>query len=94
MAKAFFLFNGKELEIQCTKEDKMKDICNRFAIKIDTNINSLLFIYGGNKINYELTFKQQANSMDNNTNLMKILVYKNDNDGLKCQKCGKKYIYL
>ena len=89
MSKVVFLYNGKELAIQCTKEDKMKDICNRFATKVDININSLLFIYGGNKINYELTFNQQANSMDNNINQMKILVYKNENDGLKCKKCGE-----
>ena len=56
MAKVLFLFNHKELEIQCTKEDKMKEICNRFAQKVDINVNSLLFIYGGKKVNYELTF--------------------------------------
>ena len=45
MVNVVFLFNGKELSIQCTKEDKMKDICNRFAIEIDININSLLYLY-------------------------------------------------
>ena len=89
MAKVVFSYEGLEIVIQCEKEDKMKYICSKFATKVDININSLLFIYGGGKINYELTYKQQANSMDNNTNLMKILVYKNDNDGLKCQKCGE-----
>ena len=89
MAKVVFIFNGKEIAIQCEKEDKMKDICNKFSIKIDININSLLFIYGGSKINYELTFKQQANSMDNNINEIKILVYQKEKDMLKCQKCGE-----
>ena len=68
----------------------MKDICNRFAIKNDKNINSLIFLYGGSKINYELTFKQQANSIDNNINQMKIIVCQNENEGLKCKKCGEK----
>ena len=90
MAKVLFLFNGKELAIQCTKEDKMKYICSRFAQKVDINVNSLIFIYGGNKVNYELTFNQLANSMDNNINQMKILVYQIENDGLKCKKCGEK----
>jgi len=89
MAKVIFSYDGIEIAIQCAKEDKMKYICYKFASKVDININSLLFIYGGNKINYELTYKQQANSMDSNTNTMKILVYKSDNDGLKCQKCGE-----
>ena len=90
MSKAIFLYSGQEILIQCTKEDKMKDICNRFAIKIDININSLIFIYGGNKINYELTFEQQANSMDNDINQMKILVFQSENNELKCKKCGEK----
>ena len=89
MANVVFLFNNSELAIQCTKEDKMKDICNRFAIKNDKNINSLIFLYGGSKVNYELTFKQQANSIDNNINQMKIIVCQNENDGLKCKKCGE-----
>ena len=89
MEKVVFLFKGKELAIQCTKEDKMKDICNRFATKVEININSLLFIYGVNQINYELTFKQHANSIDNNINEMKILVYQNENEEFKCRKCGE-----
>ena len=88
MAKVIFLLEGKETYIQCSKEDKMKDICNKYASKIDININLLLFLYGGNKINLELTFREQVNSIDNNINEMKILVYKQD-DGLKCPKCGE-----
>ena len=89
MAKVAFQFKGSEIFIQCLKEEKMKDICKRCATKIDININSLLFIYNGNKINFELTFKQQTNSIDNNRNQMNILVYQIDNDKLKCKKCGE-----
>ena len=88
MAKVIFSYNGTELTIQCTKDDKMKDICKRFSTKVDINMNSLFFLYGGNKINYELTFMEQANSNDNNCNQMKVLVYKKDNEELKCKKCG------
>ena len=93
MAKVLFSFNGKEITIQCSKEEKMKDICNRFATKININFNSLLFLYGGNKINFELTYRQSANSIDNNYNQMNILVYKNESEGLKCKHCGN-IIYL
>ena len=89
MAKVVFSFNGNEIIIQCTKEDKMKDICNKFATKIDININSLLFLYNGNKINYEQTFKQHANSIDNNNSQMNLLVYQIKNEGIKCKKCGE-----
>ena len=88
MAKVVFSFSGTEITIQCVKNDRMKDICNRFAAKMNMNMNSLLFLYGGNKINYGFTFIEQANSIDNNRNQMNILVYQKENEGLKCDKCG------
>ena len=88
MAKVAFSFSGTEITIQCLKNDRMKDIFNRFATKINMNMNSFLFLYGGNKINYGFTFIEQANSIDNNRNQMNILVYQKENDGLKCNKCG------
>ena len=70
MAKVVFSLDGKETHIQCLKEDKMKDICNKFSSKINININFLYFLYNGNQINLELTFKEQVNSFDNNRNQM------------------------
>ena len=89
MVKVIFLLEGKETYIQCSKEDKMKDICNKLSSKIEININLLYFIYNGNQINLQLTFREQANSLDNNRNQMNILVFKHENDGLKCKKCGE-----
>lgn len=37
----------------------------------------------------ELTFKQQANSIDNNYNQMNIIVYQIENDEIKCKNCGE-----
>ncbi len=85
MATVIFTYEGIPIKVQCLKEDKMKDICNKFAVKADININSLLFMYGGNKINYELTFKKQANSIDNKCNQMNVLVFQDESDGLKCK---------
>ena len=48
MSKIIFSYEGKETLIQCTKEDKMKDICNKLSSKIEININLLDFIYNGN----------------------------------------------
>ena len=92
MAKVIFTYNGYETIIQCLKEDKMKNICNKYASKINLNINSLLFIYGGNQVNLELTFESQASSFDKERNQMNILVYdadQQDENGLKCPKCGE-----
>jgi len=89
-ANVIFTFNGCDIIIQCSKEDKMKDICQKYTFKVSININSLIFLYGGNQINFELRFKEQANSIDNNNNKMSILVYKNENDELICPKCGER----
>ena len=89
MASVIFTYEGLPLKVQCLKEDKMKDICNKYISKININMNSLYFLYGGNQINLELTFKEQANSIDKERNEMNILVYKIE-DELSCPKCGEK----
>ena len=53
----------------------MRDICQKYSTKIDKNINSLLFLYGGNRVNFELSFEELANSLDRNNHEMKISVY-------------------
>ena len=87
-----FIFNGKETMIQCTKEDKMKNICKKYASKIKLDINSLIFLYGGNQLDLELSFQEQACTLDKTKNEMRILVIervKEDNNRLKCTKCGE-----
>ena len=89
-ANVIFTLDGVDVTIQCSKEDKIKDICQKFANKVQKNINSLLFLYGGNKLNFNLAFKDQANSIDNGNNEMKVLVYKLEYEEFKCPKCGEK----
>ena len=86
MALANFTFNGIKTAIQCVKEDKIKDICAKYASKIDKDLNSLYFSYNGNQINNELTFYEQANSLDKQSLEMNILVIPNkDSNELKSQ---------
>jgi len=87
MAKVLFAYEGKETAIQCLKEDKMENICNEYASKINVNIISLLFIYSGNQVNLELTFSQQATQVDKERSIMNILVYKQEEKKFKCPKC-------
>ena len=89
-ANILFTLDGCNTTIQCSKEDKMRDICQKYATKVNENLNSLLFLYGGSRINFELKFKEQANSLDIDNNKMSILVYKNENDEFVCPKCGEK----
>ena len=76
MSKTNVLFslNGVNVTIKCTPEDKMKVICKNYSAEINKNIESLIFLYEGNKVNFELSFKMQANYIDRNNHQMKILV--------------------
>ena len=100
MSTAVFIYNGTETHIQCLNSDKMEVICNRYAEKESIDINKIYFIHGSNNLNLELTFEQQANEVDKEHNIMKILVCEKDksdleNDGIKkaeniiCPKCGE-----
>ena len=75
-AIVIFIFEGINIKIQCSTDDLMKDICQKYANKIGRNINSLVFLYGGSNLNFQLSFKEQANIIDKERNEMNILVYK------------------
>ena len=85
-----FTLDGDDLTIQCSQEEKMKDICQRYANKIEANLYSLMFLYGGDKLNLDLAFKEQINSIDKNNNRVKVIVIKNNNNDFICPKCGEK----
>ena len=89
-ANVIFTLDGADLTVQCSPEDKIRDICLRYVTKIESNLNSFLFLYGGNKLNFDLRFDEQANSLDRENNIMKVLVYKKEDDGFTCPKCGEK----
>ena len=61
MAKVIFFYKGEQTSIICKNEDKMKDILNIFIARYNINIDLLLFIYNGNIINLDLSFKKKAN---------------------------------
>jgi len=88
-AKVIFTLDGENMIILCSNQDKMEDICKKYSSKIEININSLIFLYGGNKLNLNLTFQEQASSIDNSKNEMKILVVKKEDEFI-CPKCGEK----
>ena len=85
-AKVIFILDGEGLTMQCSKEDKMKDICQKYSNKVEKNINSLFFLYGGSQLNFNKSFKELAKDKDE----MKVLVYINENNEYICPKCGEK----
>ena len=86
--KVIFTLDGIPLSIQCNENDIMKDICQKYANKIQRNINILAFLYGGSQLNFNLKFKDIIT--DKESNQMKILVYSNETDEFICPKCGEK----
>ena len=94
-AKVVFTLDVSNLTIQCSIEDKLKDICQKYSTQIKEKMNSLLFLYKENQVNFELSFKDQANDIDKNNHEMKISVYKynhpeyNEKINLKLEKVDK-----
>jgi len=80
MAKVIFDYESLQINIKCNVNDKMKDIINKFLIKIENKEQNILYyLYNGTRINEELTFNEQANEYDKNRNKMNILVTNNEN---------------
>ena len=81
-AKVIFTLDGINSTLECCIEDKMGDICKKFATKEDKMINSLLFIYEDKQVNFELSFEDQASPLDRQNSELKISVYKKENKEL------------
>ena len=86
-ANAIFTLDGSYMKIQCKKEEKMKDICERFASKIQKDMNLYVYLYGGNQLNFEKTY--EAHLTDNASKEMIILAYKKEDLEYKCTNCGE-----
>jgi len=99
MSEVKFNYIGREIIIPCQKEEKMKNICQRFADKANNDINKLFFLYNSNKVNIENTFEQIINFGDKESNKMNIIVDNSSNEIDKnkiveskeiiCPECGE-----
>ena len=101
MNQVEFNYNGQITTIQCNQDEKMKDICERFATKVGIDINTIYFLYSSEQLNKEKTFDQCINKEDKERNKMNILVYdfQNNNENLIklfikskdiiCPECGE-----
>jgi len=100
MAEIIFKYNGKDITILCDENGNLKNICTDFSRKVNIDINSVFFIYSGNKINENLTFNEQANTIDRERKKMIFLVNENAKElaedsniievkQVLCPKCGE-----
>lgn len=76
-----FIYKKSPITIQCTKNDKMVDIINKFLIKSNLKIDSLKFICKKRSINLNFTDQKLLdflNKEDEDNNDLTIYVYDDD----------------
>ena len=75
MAQVEFQHNETNTLIQCQKDDKIEDICNKYLTESKINSNEIEFFYNGKKLVEEyLTFDQLANPVDKTRKKMDIII--------------------
>ena len=90
MAKVEFNYNGSITIIQCSEDEIMEKICERFATKSETDIKDLYFLYSGNKINLQYKYSQIINTIDKDRKTLSLLVCKKDSENeIKSQNLVK-----
>ena len=89
MEKIIFIYNGKSTTIQCQKDEYLKDICQKFASKVNAELSKIYFLYGGKVLDINQTFN---NIYDKNYNIIKILVYSLENNNSNNSKENPKEI--
>jgi len=77
MINVIFIYNEKKIFIQCNLEDKMRSICEKFAVKADIKVDSKIYLYNNKplSINPELnkTFGEQIDSNDIGDKVITVL---------------------
>ena len=103
MAEINFYFKGSLTKIQCNPNDKISDICKRFALKSEQDINDIYFLYDGVMIDLseeKLKVCELTKSVDKSNKTIIILVQKtkstiiDENHNLKskdiiCPNCSE-----
>ena len=75
MVEVEFIYQQQITIVQCELNNKIGDIYKRFISKVGIDINSVYFLYSGNKIdNNELTIDKLININDREIKKMKIIV--------------------
>ena len=69
-----FIYEGKKVAILCSEKELMKDIINRFSNKSKIELNSIYFLYAGDKINENSSLEKIIKKEDKNKKKIEILV--------------------
>ena len=77
MAKVVFIYDGIKTDIYCNITDTIKEIVEKYSSKIQIDLNTLIFLYGGSILeinNTKLTSKDIANQIDLENKSISILI--------------------
>ena len=91
-ADLIFIYCGKDIKINCSVSEKMKDAYDRYLSTINLDIDGLTFIYDGDEINKNLTIdqivKEKDKDKEKNRYIMKIQVFGgNKIKNIICPEC-------
>ena len=78
-AHIIFSINSEQINIECSMNTKLVDICKKFANKIGKNFSNLCFYYEGQKLDLEKSFIEVATQKEINRKEINVLVEKNPN---------------
>ena len=78
-SKVIFEYLAQKYIIQCRRDEKMKDIANRFKSKMELKSNNLIFLCHGNNLNLERTFNEEAKDDEKQNNEMIVTVHEGFN---------------
>ena len=77
MIKAYFIYSGNRILILCSLDEKMRNICQKFAVKAQVNVDSKIYICENKTLsinpNLNLSFGEQINSKDTNEKEIMVL---------------------
>ena len=90
MVEAVFQYKGILSSIQCNESDLMKDIIEKFISKAELDIHKIYFLYGGNIINKELSFKELTKEKNVKKISILVLEIEEENSEKKEKKEEKK----
>ena len=74
MTQLEFIYRDNTIIIHAEPEETMEKSIEKFLTKSNESKETLIFLYGGNKVKEESTFFEQANDIDKTRNKMSIIV--------------------
>ena len=78
--EVIFIYKSAKTIIQCQLNDIMKDIINKFKIKVTINNDNLLFLFGGELVNKEILLKDLIKDLNSKNDKITLIVYDMEDD--------------